>query len=517
MRAIQVVLGRPRSINHLCRALQRELAEALDASGFLVGLYDEVSQMVEVVFQTDNGREIPGGSFPLGRGFNSEAIRTRQPRLIRHWSVEGPRVQLQYATERPGLPESAITVPLLVGDRPVGVLSLQSYAIDAFDEDDLLLVHAIAAQVAPALELLQRGSAVQATRRASELEAILASMTEALLVLDREGRIVSLNPPARAIFGPLGGGVVLGQRLDQAQAGTWPLGARAVADALAPMLSALQRGESMRDMEVELNSDGRRVLSFSSSPVCDAGGQLAGGVVVFRDVTTQRDIARLKDELLSVASHDLRTPVTVLKCEAQLIQRALRQGDENKLARLDQRVDMIVEQADRLTRMLNLLLDLSRIEAGRLDLSREPTDLIGLVARGVQTVQSLTNTHTIELDAARAPIQGLWDAARLDQVLQNLLTNAVKYSPDGGTISVRVESDGTTATVSVRDPGLGIPAADLPRLFERYYRVAGTRKLEGTGLGLYICQGIIAAHGGHLWAESEGPGMGSVFTFSLPH
>ena len=156
MRAIQVALGHQRSIDSLCRMLRQELAHVLDTTGFIVALFDDASQMVEVVYQMEDGAELPVGSFPLGSGFISDVIRTRQPRLIRHWSVEGPRVQVQYATETPGLPESTITVPLVVGDRTVGVLSLQSYAEEAYDEDDLLLVQGVAAQAGPGLELLQR-------------------------------------------------------------------------------------------------------------------------------------------------------------------------------------------------------------------------------------------------------------------------------------------------------------------------------------------------------------------------
>jgi signal transduction histidine kinase len=422
---------------------------------------------------------------------------------------------VQYATETPGLPESTITVPLVVGDRTIGVLSLQSYAAAAYDEDDLLLLQGVAAQAGPGLELLQRGGAVQATRRVSHLEAILASMTEGLLVLDRDGRIVSLNPPARANFGSVGDGIILGQRLDRQQWGKWPLGAHALAEALSPVLDALMRGEARRDIEVEVHGDGQRVLSFSSAPVHDAAGQLSGGVVVFRDVTTRRDVERLKDELLSIASHDLRTPTTVLKGQAQLMQRELRRGTLNA-AKLGERVDMMVNHADRLGRMLNLLLDLSRIEAGRLDLALEPTDLVELAQRATTGVRDLTAIHTLVVEAPPT-LRGLWDAARLDQVLQNLLTNAVKYSPEGGPIVVRVEADATCATVSVSDRGLGIPVEDLPRLFERFYRVAGTRTLEGSGLGLFICHGIIAAHGGRLWAESAGTGQGSTFSFSLPN
>jgi transcriptional regulator with GAF, ATPase, and Fis domain len=134
--AVQQALGVATTIRDLGRALQRELGKVLDANGFILGLYDDVSQMVEVVCQIEAGAELAGGSFPLGGGFMSEVIRSGQARLIRHWSTEGPRVQVQYATGTPGLPEATVTVPLLVGDQVRGVLSLQCYRPSAYDEDD---------------------------------------------------------------------------------------------------------------------------------------------------------------------------------------------------------------------------------------------------------------------------------------------------------------------------------------------------------------------------------------------
>src|SRR5262249_11417059 len=152
---------------------------------------------------------------------------------------------------------------------------------------------------------------------------------------------------------------------------------------------------------------------------------------------------------------------------------------------------------DRLTNMLNLLLDLSRVEAGRLDLNLERTDLVDLVRRVASSVQALSGKHRIILRAP-APVVGAWDPARLEPVVQNLLTNSIKYSPDGGTVRVDVRSDGREATLSVTDKGLGIAPEELPQLFHRFYRVARTRGLEGSGLGLYVCRAIIAAHGGRI-------------------
>lgn len=513
LRRVQRVLAVTHDVEDLFRHLHAELGCVLDTTGFILGIFDDASQMVEIVGQMEAGHELPGGSFPLGHGFLSEVIRTGEPRLIRHWSVEGPRVQVQYATNTPGLPESTVTVPLTVAARAMGVLSVQSYAPNSYDEDDLFFLELVASQVALAIDALRRGEATRAIGRASKLEAVLSSIADGLLILDADGRIVSLNPPARSIFGSMGAGIILGQPLDHEQWGQWPLGAKAVGQALAPVLEALQRGEAQRDVEVEVNANGRRVVSFSSAPIANPAGGYAGGVVVIRDVTTERDIARLRDDLLSIASHDLRTPATVLKIQAQMLKREL--GREMPAeGRTAERVQMILDQTDRLAKMLNLLLDLTRVEAGRLDLRLDPTDLVALVRRVAAAVQPISAKHKIRVHAP-LQLEGQWDAARLEQVVQNLLTNAIKYAPDGGWIDVTVRVQGDEVIVSVSDEGLGIALDELPNLFNRFYRVARTRGLEGSGIGLYVCQGIVTAHGGRIWATSDGPGRGSTFWFTL--
>jgi signal transduction histidine kinase len=168
-----------------------------------------------------------------------------------------------------------------------------------------------------------------------------------------------------------------------------------------------------------------------------------------------------------------------------------------------------------LTGLLDLLLDFSRVEAGRLDLERRPLNLTPLIESLVGEAQATTERHKI-LYLGHDHIEGLWDEQRIEQVLRNLLTNAVKYSPGGGVVAVEMEASDAMVTVRVRDQGTGLPPDDLPHLFERFYRAEGTRRLEGAGLGLYICQAIVAAHGGRIWAESDGIGRGSTFSFTLP-
>ena len=197
-----------------------------------------------------------------------------------------------------------------------------------------------------------------------------------------------------------------------------------------------------------------------------------------------------------------------------MLQRDIRR-DQSSLDTLDAGLVTIVGQANRLSRLLFLLFDLSQIEAGRLDISPAPMDLRVLFSTMIAGIQVTTDRHQLTL---RAPpeVKGCWDERRLQQVAGNLLTNAVKYSPDGGPITLSIRTGKRSVTVRLRDHGMGLGADEWHHVFERFYRAVGIRQLEGTGLGLYICQGIVTAHGGRIWAESAGPGRGSAFCFTLP-
>jgi signal transduction histidine kinase len=157
----------------------------------------------------------------------------------------------------------------------------------------------------------------------------------------------------------------------------------------------------------------------------------------------------------------------------------------------------------------------SNIESGRLQTDLAPTDLNSILTSMARALQVTTDAHLIEVHAPTGVI-GHWDARRIEEVVQNLLSNAVKYSPHGGRIDVRLEADEESATVTVTDMGLGLTAEQASHVFERYYRGHDLRGLEGNGLGLYICQAIVSAHGGRIWADSPGPGLGSTFGFTLP-
>jgi signal transduction histidine kinase len=224
---------------------------------------------------------------------------------------------------------------------------------------------------------------------------------------------------------------------------------------------------------------------------------------------------RLRDQFLSIASHELKTPLTALHGNIQLIQRRVARGEpfDERNRRL---LDVLFEQAARFNRLIDAMLDISRIQTGQLALERGEVDVDRLARRVVSEMQQQLEQHRVRyIGGQPAPIEG--DELRLEQVLQNLLHNAVKYSPDGGEIVVRVDRRAECACIAVTDQGIGIPQHALPRLGQRFYRAdnADSQAFSGLGIGLYVVNQIVALHGGRMDVAST-EGQGSTFTVTLP-
>ncbi len=506
----------PRDLTELFRALYDETARVMDATVFLFALYDDASQTVQVVRQIDGGVEHEGGSFPLGKGFTSEVIRTAAPQLVKRWSIEGPPVRLLYGTEAGELvrPESAAIVPILGGDRVLGVISTQSYRPEAYGDADILSLRAIATQAANSIKRLRTTDqlALEHERHAMQLEAVLASMNDALLIVDARGAIVRLNRAARELLRLDSASLVLGQPFEQQRLAQWPKTAREIATALVPVIDGLRSGTSVEGVEIELSSEERRVLSVGASALQSSKG-LQGGVIVLHDITGQRDLERVREDIFAMAWHDMQTPITLIRGHAELLLRRLSSGNREPRAS-SSAAAMIVKHADRLSDLLTTLFDIHCLEAGLLSMSLWPTDLSALVREVVEGLRP-TARHNIAVFANQA-VFGECDERRVRQVLMNLLANAQKYSPEGSTVTVSIAADQRIATVSIRDEGIGLDEADLTRVFHRGYRAESARQVTGRGLGLYFGQGLIEAHGGRMWAESAGPGQGSTFHFALP-
>jgi signal transduction histidine kinase len=230
-----------------------------------------------------------------------------------------------------------------------------------------------------------------------------------------------------------------------------------------------------------------------------------------------QEAARLRQEFLSIASHELKTPLTSVKAAAQLLDRRLRQPvtEPERFIRL---LDQLQSEIGRLEVLVSDLLDASRIQQGRLELRPEEVDLVALAGGVLERFEHMPERgalHRLVLDAPEE-VRGVWDPARIDQVLTNLISNGLKYSPDGGTVGVRVRRVDDHAEITVSDQGIGIAPSERDGLFQPFARGDQVRQsIGGTGLGLYIAAQIVAQHGGSIAVESE-PGVGSVFTVSLP-
>jgi two-component system phosphate regulon sensor histidine kinase PhoR len=355
-----------------------------------------------------------------------------------------------------------------------------------------------------------------AAQRASEQETVIASIADGVMVTDADGHIILENDASRRLTGRAQSAVAF-DLVAQAEAQNLRNADGTPVPSHDVPLGRAVRGETVTDQvlivrRVDTGED--RFLICSSAPVRASGDAITGAVAVFRDITEMKQLDQMKDEFISIAAHELRTPLTAIKGYAELLDRRLsaqagREADRKSLG-------IIRKQTERLSTLVNEMLDVSRIEGGRLELNSEPFDLSALVGEAVNNLRVSTTTHVLSL-AAEPAIAAFGDAARIEQVLINLISNAITYSPEGGEIGVRAWAEGGNALVSVSDQGVGIAPEELPHLFDRFYRAprAGVMRSGGMGLGLYICQEIIARHRGTIRADST-VGVGSTFTFTLP-
>ncbi|WP_375756144.1 PAS domain-containing protein [Corallococcus exercitus] len=284
--------------------------------------------------------------------------------------------------------------------------------------------------------------------------------------------------------------------------------------------------ESTSDEDLRIPGP-RRNFRGNFYPVRTPDGRVLGVGVLVEDITERKraeeerahlyreaqEAIRVRDDFLSIASHELKTPLTPLSLRLATLERRLERGEN-----LDPSVLRHARhQLTRLTGLINDLLDASRIEAGRLALHPEATRFDLLVEHTLASMEGQKGNHVFDFETPPEPISVQGDAYRLEQVVSNLLENALKYSPDGGTIRVRLSLSEDVAVLSVTDPGIGIPEDQQQQLFDRYFRArnASTRSYGGLGLGLYISRDIVERHGGRIWVESEA-GRGSTFYVALP-
>ena len=283
-----------------------------------------------------------------------------------------------------------------------------------------------------------------------------------------------------------------------------------------PMIRALVDRMTTKQREMALrHADGQLVpMLVSAAPVVDAQGELSGVVTIFQDISNLKDIERLREEWSSVVAHDLRQPLNVIAIDTESLERLLKRG---RTAEFPKVLTRIRESTKRLNRLIEDLLDVSLIEAKRLTVHCSEADLAGVLDVSVDRLSLLAPGHRVRLRKLVDSAPVMIDTTRIEQVLDNLVSNAAKYGEIGADITIALERHGAEFEVAVISRGPGIAPTDLPRMFQRFARSERERRrgIPGLGLGLYICKGLIEAHGGRIWAESI-PGRTTTFRFTIP-
>ena len=403
-----------------------------------------------------------------------------------------------------------VVAPMVAAGEALGVVEVYFDTPRDFSPEDVELFSTLAAAGAMAIHNARLFSAT--SRQRQLLQGVVDSIPEAVQVVDARGRLVIANSAARELFDfgqlpSLAELVAGGEAPDgSSDLGVW-----------GPTVRAW-RGETVLAEEASyLNPRTGRpgYLQVSAAPVFVPEEEgVAAAVTVAADVSRLKEIDHLKDEFISEAAHELKTPITALKGFAQLLRRRMEAAPGTEgYQKLAQTID---GQTDRLVRLVDRLLDASRLQAGRLTMKPESVDLASLARQQAQMAQIKTSNHQILVEASRE-VTGQWDRGYLEQVVANLLENSIQYSPQGGDVRVVVTREDGLARLTVADQGIGMSRETIAGLFRRHFRSNEARQVraEGLGLGLYLSHEIVARHGGRLWAESQ-PGKGSVFTVELP-
>ena len=335
-------------------------------------------------------------------------------------------------------------------------------------------------------------------------------MGEGMLAVGPDGKILMANTTAEEILGITKNDI--GRPIKEVVKDEHLL-------TLMKNMSPDKEGILKKDIELYSKSeDTKKILSTSSAVIEDANGNTMGMVTILNDITKQREIEKLKQDFLTGVSHDLRTPLVAMgKSVSMLLGK--NSGEVSKIQ--GEFLSIIDRNLKRLTILINDLLDLSKLEAGRMKINPLPSSIEKTIDESIQSLKIWARTKSINLQKKiPAGIREIYfDPNRIIQVLNNLLSNAIKFTPNGGEIAVEVEMDKEKSEliVTVQDSGVGIPPEDLDKVFEKFYQVedSASSGTGGTGIGLAIVKQIVELHGGKVWVESQ-KGKGTRFSFTLP-
>ena len=460
---------------------------------------------------TDEERRRIGG-LPKGLGLLGWLQQSQRP--LRSADLGAHQRSVGFPPGHPAM-KTFLGVPMRFEDQPLGNLYLTEKAGgEEFTEEDESLLVLLADHAAMAIHNARLHQRAEEERR--RLQTLVDTSPTGVLVVDAETQeVVFANTEIqRLLRHPFRPGdtiqdyrsIVTIKRPDGTEADPAEL----------PLTRVISRGERVTAEEQRLvYDDGSSMLVLvNATPVYDDSGVITAAIATMQDISSLEEVERLRNEFLGMVSHELRTPLTAIKGSAAMGLNSPGGLGQDEAAEL---FGIIDQQADRLRDLIDNLLDMTRIEAGALSVAAESHDLRAVVEEAVAAFLPAAGGHEVLITGATALPAASIDRRRIGQVIANLLSNAAKFSPANAPIEVEVAQDGAGLSVRVRDHGRGIPREQIGRLFSKFSQIPDEqgRVAPGNGLGLAICKGIVEAHGGRIWAESEGLGLGTTFGFSL--
>jgi two-component system phosphate regulon sensor histidine kinase PhoR len=492
VKELNTLYGIGRSVTSLLE-VDRLLNRVIEAASYITGAEEGWLLLVDEMTEELYMRAALGFDEKTARSFRlkvqdslaGSVVKTGEPVLI-----GGGKHKIKTAY----LVKALLMVPLRVGERVIGILSVNRRVSDeGFTNNELYLLSALADYAAIAIENARLFQETESEHR--KLQAILSRTADAVIVTDKENRIILLNQAAKIAFCP-DNEVTVDQPLTNVVHNQ---------DLIELFSQATSEGRPLR---AEISLDGDRTLYATLSPI-----EGVGRVAVVQDITHLKKLDQMKSDFVSTVSHDLRSPLTTIKGFVDLmgVVGPLNEQQQDFVNRIQKGVITITE-------LINDLLDIGRIEA-EVNLNMERCAFDEVITESVDELRDQAGSKQQTLVATLPPhLPPVWgNPLRLRQVVDNLVNNAIKYTPEGGKIVVWVEEYDSQVALHVSDTGLGIPHADQPYVFDKFYRVHSeeTENITGTGLGLAIVKTIVEKHNGRVWVESE-PGKGSTFTVLLP-
>jgi PAS domain S-box-containing protein len=403
-----------------------------------------------------------------------------------------------------------VGLPMIAREQVVGMIFIFRNYAGRFSTNDQALLQSFADQAAIAVRNAQLYTQIR--REKQRMDTLLDSAPDGILILKADHRIERCNPafarlygaPLAEIVGQLHEEIIQWQQVDhgptleQAEAGSWPLTATA---------TLYVEGDLKRKDKPPLP------VGITYAPLLSSEGQLINIIATVRDISHFREADELKSTFISVISHELKTPVALIKGYVGTLRREDAVWDREVI---EDSLEVIEEETDRLTELIENLLDATRLQSGTLTLSRSDVSLQVLAKRMASRFQTQTDKHAIVVDFPEDFPVILADENRIEQVLANLLSNAIKYSASGGQIAVSGQVRSDHVMICVSDQGPGIAPGDMPHVFDRFYRAADASRLtKGAGLGLFLARAVVEAHGGRIWVDPK-PTEGARLCFSLP-